>query len=178
MNYHIARDGQQIGVFSEDDLRTQIKQGAVKPTDLAWCSGMSDWKPASEVLPDAFAPPSVAPEPTGAVPPEAKPVGPPPMASAPAGVPPTAAGDLPPKPENYLVWAILVTVLCCLPLGIVSIVFASQVDSKYQAGDYQGAIIASRKAKTFMWWSVGLWVVGVVITIAIQVVVLVSGGSF
>ena len=43
------------------------------------------------------------------------------------------AGSTP--PPNYLVWAILSTVLCCLPLGVASIVYAAQVNSKWYAGD-------------------------------------------
>lgn len=50
---------------------------------------------------------------------------------------------------NYLVPAILTTIFCCLPFGIVSIVFASQVDSKLAAGDYAGAVNSSNKAKTW-----------------------------
>jgi hypothetical protein len=63
-------------------------------------------------------------------------------------------------PPNYLVPAILVTIFCCLPLGIASIVFAAQVNGKYAAGDIAGAQDASRKAKTFAIWSA---VVGVVL---------------
>ena len=37
----------------------------------------------------------------------------------------------PPMPENYLVWAILSTVLCCMPLGIVSIIHSTKVNSAY-----------------------------------------------
>ncbi len=40
---------------------------------------------------------------------------------------------------NNLVWAILSTLFCCMPLGIVSIVYAARVDGKYAAGDIQGA---------------------------------------
>ena len=36
---------------------------------------------------------------------------------------------------NHLVWAILTTLFCCLPLGVVSIVYASQVDGRRAAGD-------------------------------------------
>ena len=50
---------------------------------------------------------------------------------------------------NYLVQSILVTLFCCLPLGIVSIVFAAQVNSKLEAGDYEGAVAASKNAKNF-----------------------------
>ena len=52
-----------------------------------------------------------------------------------------------PKPPNYLVWAILTTVFCCLPFGVVSIVFAAQVDGKYNSGDFAGAAESSRTAK-------------------------------
>ncbi|MFI7442026.1 CD225/dispanin family protein [Nonomuraea indica] len=55
-----------------------------------------------------------------------------------------------PPPDNHLVAAILTTLFCCLPLGIVSIVKSSQVNSKWQMGDYQGAAEASEEAKT--WW--------------------------
>lgn len=54
---------------------------------------------------------------------------------------------------NNLVWAILTTLFCCLPLGIVSIVFAAKVDGLRAAGDLAGAWEASRKAKTWAIWS-------------------------
>ena len=50
---------------------------------------------------------------------------------------------------NYLVWSILATLFCCLPLGIVSIVYASQVDGRRLSGDIAGARELSHKAK--MW---------------------------
>lgn len=57
-------------------------------------------------------------------------------------------------PSNHLAMAIISTILCCNPLGIVSIVYASQVNSKFQAGDYAGAQKASKNAKT--WWIVAI----------------------
>jgi hypothetical protein len=56
---------------------------------------------------------------------------------------------------NYLVFAILVTVLCCLPAGIPAIVYAAQVNGKLQAGDIAGAQQASNNAKMWCWISVG-----------------------
>lgn len=50
-------------------------------------------------------------------------------------------------PSNYLLWAILSTLFCCLPLGIVSIIKSTSVNSKWQAGDYAGARKASEQAK-------------------------------
>lgn len=48
---------------------------------------------------------------------------------------------------NHLVWAILTTLFCCLPLGVVSIVYAAQVDGRRAAGDIAGAYAASEKAR-------------------------------
>jgi hypothetical protein len=71
---------------------------------------------------------------------------PPPPPSAPGYPQPTAGGTPPP---NYLVWAILSTIFCCLPFGIASIVFAAQVNGKYASGDVAGARASSEKAKRF-----------------------------
>ncbi len=56
-------------------------------------------------------------------------------------------------PNNYLVWAILSTVLCCLPLGVVSIVFSTQVNTKWNAGDFDGARASANRAKLWAIWS-------------------------
>jgi len=55
---------------------------------------------------------------------------------------------------NYLVFAILVTVLCCLPTGIAAIVYAAQVNGKLAGGDIAGAQQASKNAK--MWCLISL----------------------
>lgn len=57
---------------------------------------------------------------------------------------------------NYLVQAILVTIFCCLPLGIPAIVFAAQVNGKLSAGDITGAQDSSRKAKMWCWITFGV----------------------
>ena len=49
-----------------------------------------------------------------------------------------------------IIFSILVTLCCCLPLGIVSIVYASKINSLQNAGDYEGAKAAAKKAKMFM----------------------------
>ena len=57
---------------------------------------------------------------------------------------------------NHLVWAILVTIFCCVPTGIVSIVYAAQVNGMLNAGDYEGARRASDSARTWAIVSVAL----------------------
>lgn len=56
-------------------------------------------------------------------------------------------GGVPPCPATYLVWAVLTTVLCCLPFGVVSIVYATQVSTLHAQGLYAQAENASRKAR-------------------------------
>lgn len=75
---------------------------------------------------------------------------------------------------NYLVWSILTTIFCCLPFGIVSIVFAAKVDGLRAAGDIQGAMEASRKAKT---WAIVAASAGLVILVLYLVFFLVIGAS-
>lgn len=60
-------------------------------------------------------------------------------------------GTKPPgvKPDNYLVFAIITTVLCCLPLGIVSIIHSTKVDNLWNSGQYAEAKNASNQAKQF-----------------------------
>lgn len=79
---------------------------------------------------------------------------------------PTAGGQPPP---NYLIPAILVTIFCCLPGGVASIIFATQVNSKYQAGDIAGAEEASKKAKMWTMVSAGIGLVVIVIVIILNV---------
>ena len=45
----------------------------------------------------------------------------------------------PKPPQNYLALAIITTLFCCQIFGIISIIYAAQVNSKYIAGDYLGA---------------------------------------
>lgn len=59
------------------------------------------------------------------------------------------------KIPNHLVFAIIVTILCCVPLGIPAIVFAAQVNGKIAAGDIEGAKEKSRKALMWCWIAFG-----------------------
>ncbi len=77
-----------------------------------------------------------------------------------------------PKPDSNLVWAILTTLLCCLPFGIVAIVYASKVDSLYAAGQYAEAQQASDNAKK---WSILAAVVGALVIVGYIVLVVFMG---
>lgn len=79
-------------------------------------------------------------------------------------------GTPPPScPPTYLALSIIVTVLCCLPFGIVGIIKSGNVSKEYAAGNYSGAQEASRQAKK--WSIIGIccglfWVIIYVILIA------------
>lgn len=83
------------------------------------------------------------------------------------GFPPQSA-----PPNNNLVWAILSTVLCCLPLGIVAIVKSTQVSGLWAQGRYDDANKAAADAKKFAIWGA---VAGVIVAI-IYIIIAIAGG--
>lgn len=57
------------------------------------------------------------------------------------------------KPINgtlYMIFSVLAILLCCLPLGIASIVFSSKINSQQRNGDYAGARESARIAKILL----------------------------
>jgi hypothetical protein len=94
-----------------------------------------------------------------------------PNCSAPVGRPLTMAGPgvaaAGPAINNYLVPSVLVTLCCCLPFGVVAIVYAAQVNTKLSVGDYAGAEASARNAKMWCWIGFAL---GLVIAICYGIV--------
>ena len=152
MKYYMHTGGQQLGPFEESEL---LSHGLTAST-MVWREGMPDWVAASQVpelshlLPPSQQPPSYQPQPGYG--------------------PQQPYGARPPMPATYLVWAILATLLCCMPFGIVSIVKASQVSSLYSQGRYQEAVAASEAAKKWAIWSAVAGVVISIIVIVLQIV--------
>lgn len=114
----------------------QLKERNITSETLVWKEGLADWVPARNLADlqslfsaDAsFAPPAAAPYA-------------PPLMEKP--------------PKNWLVESILVTLLCCLPLGIVGIVFATKVESLWTTGQRDAAIKASQDAAK--WVKIGFF---------------------
>ena len=59
-----------------------------------------------------------------------------------------------PPPDNNLVWAIICTVACCMPLGIVSIIKSAKVKELWFQGDFIGAQKAADDAKKWAIWGI------------------------
>ncbi len=67
------------------------------------------------------------------------------------------------RPDNNLIWAILCTVLCCLPLGIVAIIKSTKVNELWAQGNHEGARKAAADTKKYAIW-------GAVISIAFVII--------
>ena len=155
MKYYMHIGGQQVGPYEENEL---LNHG-LTPTTMVWREGMPDWVAACQVpelshlLPTGQQPPSYQPQPQPSYGPQ-----------------PGYGAQQPPMPDTYMVWAVLVTIFCCLVFGIISIVKASQVSSLYHQGRYQEAVAASQDAKKWAMWGAIAGVVVSVIVIILQIV--------
>ena len=72
------------------------------------------------------------------------------------------------KLNTWLIPSILVTICCCLPFGIVAIVFASKANSCLAVQDYEGAQKAANTAKIWFWVALGTGFVANIIVFVLQ----------
>ncbi|MFT4669543.1 MAG: hypothetical protein ACI9AT_000686 [Ulvibacter sp.] len=81
-------------------------------------------------------------------------------------------------PDNNLVWAIVSTILCCWPLGIVSIIKSTKVNNLWAQGDHAGAKKSADDAKKWAIYSVIGAVIFWVLYIVLMVVLGVASNGF
>jgi hypothetical protein len=156
MNWFYSEGGAQKGPVDDAAFRSLVTNGTIRPDTLVWREGMADWKPLS------VAEPSLAPQ-----------VVPPAPGAAPAPGAPIQPGTVP----NHLVGAILSTLCCCMPFGIVAIVYAAKVNGLLAGGDLAGAKEASKNANTWMWVSFGIGLVANLVGIGIQILAALAGAQ-
>lgn len=168
MQYWINHNGVQSGPVELDDL----KKMGLTSSAYVWYEGLSDWVKITEVadLKDYYDLPAetaetmtaddVQAEPTTMATPPPIPVQEPVQAAEQQPQQPQQMPAAPePCPPTNMVWAIISTVLCCLPMGIVAIVFATQVTNKYRQGDIEGA---KRASETTAWLCIAAIVLGII----------------
>ncbi len=174
MKFYIVENQKPLGPFDVP----QLLQHGIKGSDLVWAEGMKDWAPAESVdeirealysTPSDSSIPNIPPLPpeTGYPEPPVPPATP--SYNQEARQQQYANGaqqqhygnEIPPK--TWLAESILVTILCCLPFGIVGIIKASNVSGLWQAGRYEEARAASASAKK---WTI----IGFFSSIAISVI--------
>ncbi|MCH5219200.1 MAG: CD225/dispanin family protein [Muribaculaceae bacterium] len=67
------------------------------------------------------------------------------------------------KPRTYLGWAMVVTILCNIIAGIIALIYATKVNTKYRRGDTASAQRCSESAQ---WWiAIGICA-GLIFTVA------------
>jgi hypothetical protein len=150
--YYYIENGEQKGPVTLEEL-----MGFMKHDTMIWRPGMSDWKPASEVEELASQLGSIQP---------------PEVATAynqgnnnyqsnanynynntnNYNNANNYNNNNNGKPNNYLVWAILVTMLCCMPFGVVGLLKSLKVDRLWKEGDVAGAQRESESCKNFLIW--------------------------
>ncbi|MDD2243417.1 MAG: CD225/dispanin family protein [Dysgonamonadaceae bacterium] len=168
--FYIDGEGKQKGTFSPEELRKEH----IKHDTLVWTQGLNEWKKAEEVseLQYLFQMETPNPQPKETY-------------SQEQTFQQQAYTAKPPVPRNWLVESILVTILPFVLcgsilslLGIIAIVYASQVESNYNRGDFANAETASNSAgrwtKITFWISVA-WLILIVLAV---VLTLVFAGSF
>ena len=164
--YYLDAANQQQGPLDGNLLPSK----GVTAQTLVWANGMAEWTPdpvlevelaqaagqVAELQPLFVAQPAPQPAPQPAYQQPAQPAYQQPQPAYQQPQPQPAyqqpAAGAPAKPDNYLVWAILSTICCCLVTGIISIVYSTKVDGLYAAGQYAEAQAAAKSAKN---WALG-----------------------
>lgn len=74
---------------------------------------------------------------------------------------------------NYLAPAVVVTFICCMPLGAVALIFAAQVNGRQIAGQWEEARKSSDSARLWCWIAFGagivFWTCYVILIVVIMV---------
>lgn len=177
--YYLDAANQQQGPLDGNLLPSK----GVTAQTLVWANGMAEWTPAGQVAelqPLFMAQPAPQPAPQPAYQQPAQPAYQQPQPAYQQPQPQPAyqqpAAGAPAKPDNYLVWAILSTICCCLVTGIISIVYSTKVDGLYAAGQYAEAQAAAKSAKN---WALGGAIAAAVIWLLyIIIYVVILGGAF
>ena len=145
--FYIDENNEQAGPLAIEDL-----QNVITSKTLVWKKGQADWLKAEDV-----------PELESIVKVEAPPPIPQPVQIVDVPKPvETGAEEVsyqPMKPDTNLTMAILCTLFCCVPFGVVAIYYASKVNTSYHQGAYFDAEDYSEKAKSYTYWGVGLGIV-------------------
>ncbi|XP_068779933.1 proline-rich transmembrane protein 1, partial [Struthio camelus] len=107
------------------------------------------------------------------------PVGPPygagpPGAAPPPPPPPPALLEPRGPPHDYLPIAVLTTLCCFWPTGVVAIVKAVQVRTAVARGDIVSAEIASREARNFSFISLAVGIAAMVLCTILTVVIIIA----
>lgn len=77
-------------------------------------------------------------------------------------------------PKTWLVESILVTILCCLPFGIIGIINASKVEAKFNEGAVDEALKLSQDAGK--WTKIGFFL-GLAVYVVVIIIYAIMGAA-
>uniref|UniRef100_A0A6I8RSN9 Proline-rich transmembrane protein 1 n=1 Tax=Xenopus tropicalis TaxID=8364 RepID=A0A6I8RSN9_XENTR len=141
-----------------------IPQGPGYPMHLQPCTAYVPVYPVGTFLPHFYL---LQQYPAGAVPPQ--PGIPPPQ------IPPGLALLEPRRPpHDYLPIAVLTTICCFWPTGVIAIIKAVQVRTALARGDLMSAEIASREARNFSFISLAVGIAAMVLCTILTVVIIIA----
>ena len=161
--FFLDAQNQRQGPYAGEQLPTY----GVTATTLVWKQGMADWQQAGQVeeLAPLF---GTRPAPSNYPMPEQNPY-------AQAGQSTAATGaNYQIQPDNWLVWAILVTICCCTPFGIVAIYKSAKVNPYYESGAYAQAQQAAGEAQK---WVIIAAVCGIIFQVLYLIFVFAMGAG-
>ena len=178
MSWFYEQNGEQKGPIPAEELVAKVRGGELPSSALVWREGLADWTPFSSVaeLQNTGGISAASGSTPTENPAAASPYSPP-TTNPSAGV--AGASSLPPGATvpNYLWQSIVATLLCCLPFGVVGIVYASKVNGLVAQGDYAGAAEASKKAKLWTNISAGIGLLVGILSIVTSLLGAASAGA-
>ena len=139
--YRSPRDGEVTGPFTRAEIDRAIARGEIDASTLLCVEGTTEWRAASVVLfgmRDGAA--SVAA-------PNTSPLTTPPIATEPIA---TRVGIAAPIVATTLSFC-----LCCLPIGLVPLIYAFIANARFEAGDRAGG---ERAATLVRNWMIATWI--------------------
>lgn len=75
---------------------------------------------------------------------------------------------------DYLVFAIIVSIFCCIFLGLPAVVFAAKANGMKESGNQPGALENAAKAKTWCWVAFGVGLVWMILIVGINLALVVA----
>lgn len=165
MKYYIILNGRQAGPFEENQL---LSMGVTRST-MVWREGMQNWQEAGQLAELAYLFNNNNGNSNGNF--QGGQTQQSPRWDQYQGNYSPYNSNIPPMPKTWLVESILATLLCCLPFGIVGIVYASKVSTSYLMGNYALAQKQSDDAKKWTLISVLAGLASIIISIIYYAIV-------
>ena len=143
--YRSPRDGEVTGPFTRAEIDAEVARGEIDASTLLCVEGTTEWRAASVVLfgmrdGTASVPPSMAA-------PNTSPLTTPPSATESIA---TRVGIAAPIVATTLSFC-----LCCLPIGLVPLIYAFIANARFEAGDRAGGEKAATLVRN---WMIATWI--------------------